>query len=227
MKPTVVFIHTITGLKGAFEELASDCLPDCKTCHIADEMLIQRLLTAGGLTPAVEQRVCDHVVAAAAFGADVIQFTCSSISPCAEVAAKRVDVPVLTIDAPMAQFAVARHARIGVIATNPATLGASRDLVVAEATAAGHSVEVITELCDGAYAALFRGDRDTHDQIVLERLKDLMGRVDAVCLAQASMARLADLIEDPSKPVYSSPRPAMETLGEWLRLEGKSEGRKV
>ena len=217
-EPTVVFIHTIAGLKGTFDDLAKECLPECSTCHISDETLIKRLLAAGGLTPAVERRVCENVVAAAEYGADYIQFTCSSITPCIEEAATVVDVPVLSIDAPMARTAVAGNKSIGVIATNPATLKPSTELVMSVADTMGQDIEVISSLCDGAYAALLSGDQIAHDRMVLEQLKDLLGKVDAVCLAQASMARIADMLEGETKPVYASPRLAMESLGSLMRV---------
>ena len=216
MKPTVAFIHTIAGLKDTFEELVREFLPDCSTCHIADETLIRRLLAAGGLTPEVYRRLSEHVVAAAEYGADYIQFTCSSITPCAEWVAKLVGVPVLSIDEPMVRGVVVAHYRIGVIATNPATLKPSSDLVASIATSVGRDVEVVPELCEGAYEALLSGDRPTHDRIVKERLGNLLTRVDAVCLAQASMARVADTLEH-EKPVYSSPRPAIWHLGGIIR----------
>ena len=217
MTPTVVFIHTISGMKGTFDDLANECLPDCATCHISDETLIKRLLASGGLTPAVHKRVCDHIVAAAEYGADYIQLTCSSITPCIKEAAALVSVPVLSIDEPMASIAVTGSRRVGVIATNPASLKPSTELVKSVADAVGQEVEVVSILCEGAYAALLGGDQATHDRIVLEKLKELLGQVDAVCLAQASMARIADLLDDKSKPVYASPKLAMESLGRLMR----------
>ena len=146
MKPSVVFVHTINGLKDTFDSLAAELLPECSICHIADDTLIRRLLAAGGLTPAVYRRVCEHVVAAAEYGADYIQLTCSSITPCMEAASKLVSVPVLSIDEPMVRAAIDRHNRLGVIATNPATLKPSTDLVRSMAAAAGRKVEVTPEL---------------------------------------------------------------------------------
>ena len=122
----VVFLHTVVGLEGRFGALAAEFAPQALLSHISDETLIQAILTAGGVTPAVVRRVCDHVVAAEGHGAAVVQFTCSTISPCAATAAGLVSIPVLTIDAPMVRRAVADFGRIGVIATNPATLIAAR-----------------------------------------------------------------------------------------------------
>jgi len=219
MKPTVAFIHTIHGIKDDFDRLGRECLPDCGIFHVADDSLIQRLLAAGGLTSGVWRRVCEHVTGAAEAGADYIQFTCSSISPCADAAATLVDVPVLTIDEPMVRMAVSRHQRIGVIATNPATLKPSVELVAAIARELGREVQVQSSLCEGAYDALFAGDREAHDRIVLDSLAALLDGVDAVCLAQASMARIGEMLPEAQRrtPVYSSPRPAMVRLGELMR----------
>lgn len=219
MKPTAAFIHTIHGVKDTFDALSRECLPDCRVFHIADDSLIQRLLEAGGLTTAIRRRVCNYVTGAAEAGADYIQFTCSSITPCVDAAQTLVDVPVLSIDEPMAREAVGRHARIGVIATNPATLKPSTELVEALARKSGRDAAVVSVLCEGAYAALFAGERETHDRIVMEHLTSLVPQVDAVCLAQASMARLAEQLPPGLKdtPVYASPRLAMEHLGQLIR----------
>jgi len=215
----VFFIHTVSGVVDLFKSLARELLPQAKVAHVADDGLIQQILAAGGLTPAIYRRVCDHVVAAEEAEADVIQLTCSSISPCVEVARHLVSVPLLKIDEPMADQAVDSFPRVGVIATNPATLGPSADLVRERARALGRAIQVDSVLCDGAYPAFLAGDMRTHDEIVLGHLRDLMKRVDGVLLAQASMARLAEGLDgsDRRVPVLSSPRPAMERLARLLR----------
>lgn len=219
MPPIVVFIHTINGLKDQFESLAGEYLPECRRYHIADETLIYRLLDAGGLTPPVFRRVCDHVTAAAEAGAAYIQLTCSSISPCVEAAGQMVSVPVLAIDDAMIRQAVSQYRRIGVIATNPATLVPSTERVRTTARELAREVEVLSVLCEGAYQAFLTGDRETHDRIVMAHLLRLLEQVDAVCLAQASMARIADQVPSASghPPIYSNPRPAMQRLGELMR----------
>ncbi|NQU97322.1 MAG: Asp/Glu/hydantoin racemase, partial [Chloroflexi bacterium] len=80
------------------------------------------------------------------------------------------------------------------------------------------AVEVETVLCEGAFAALGRGDTAIHDRIVLENLRGLMDRSDVVVLAQASMARVADRIpaEERKVPVLSSPRMGVQRLKDVL-----------
>jgi len=127
-----------------------------------------------------------------------------------------VEAPILKIDEPMARAAVRGHRSVGVIATNPGTLKPSTQLVEAIAREMGKPVEVESVLCEGAYAAWLSGHREEHDRIVLEHLLDLIDRVEVVCLAQASMSRIVDSLEDEQKrvPILSSPRAAVGRLAE-------------
>lgn len=224
MSPTVVFLHTICGLKGAFDDLLAEARREggqdapVRTVHVADETLIRSILAAGGLTPYVRHRLRDHVLAAERFGASVVQMTCSSITPCVEELADETSVPLLSIDEPMAADAAARFNRVGVIATNPGTLTPSAELLRRQAERRGRNVSVEAVLCEGAYEALLAGDPAKHDEIVKASLLGLMDRSDAVVLAQASMTRIVETLSPQERrtPILSSPRPAMRRLAEVL-----------
>ena len=129
MAPKIFFIHTVNGLVETFTKLCQELMPDAERCHISDESLIQSVLAAGGLTPSIYRRICDHVVAAEECGADAIQVTCSSVSPCVDVARRLVSAPVLKIDQAMVDRAIAGFEKIGVIATASTTLKPTADLV--------------------------------------------------------------------------------------------------
>lgn len=221
MPTRLFFIHTVSGLTGMFNDLCAKHMQDVKTTHISDESLIQRALAAGGLTAVLYRRVCDHVAAAEEAGAEFIQLTCSSVSPCVDVARPMVAVPVLKIDEPVATLAVTQYRRIGVIATACSTLTPSTDLVRQTARAAARDVEVASVLCEGAYDAWFRGDMETHDRIVTAHLRDLMKRVDAIILAQASMTRVVNAMSasDKTVPILSSPEPAIAHLARLVAVK--------
>ncbi len=214
MVKKLAFIHTVPSLVGLFNDLSKELLPGVEVFHIADEMLLNVVLAQGGLSPFIFQRVADHVVAAEHAGANAVQCTCSSISPCVDASRPLVAVPVLKIDEPMVNNAINTGRQIGIAATAPTTLKPTTELVQARAAAMGKSVQIESVLCEGAYAALFSGDSQKHDRIVAEVLRNLMKRNDVVILAQASMARVAQAMpaEDLRVPVLSSPRPAMEHL---------------
>lgn len=207
------FLHTVPSLVSLFNDLAREMLPsDVEVFHIADEMLLKVVLAQGGLSPFIYRRVAEHVVAAEEAGADVVQLTCSSISPCADTAQSLVSIPVLKIDEPMVDRALSLGERIGVAATAPTTLKPTTELVYARAKLMNKAVQVESVLCEGAYQALFAGDAETHDRIVRQRLAELMQRCDVILLAQASMARVAAAIppQEQTVPILSSPRLAME-----------------
>lgn len=218
MEKKICFIHTVSGLVDMFNDLCQELISGSKLCHISDESLIQGVLAAGGLTPKIYRRICDHAVAAEQSGADVIQLSCSSISPCADVAKYLVSIPLLKIDEPMVERAVRNYQRIGIIATAPTTLKPSTDLVNEMAGTQKGLIEVDSVLCRGAFDAFLKGNMNEHDKIVRTYLLDLMKKVDVVLLAQASMMRVVDSLDETEKtvPVLSSPRPAVERLSKIL-----------
>ena len=70
---------------------------------------------------------------------------------------------------------------------------------------------MIESLCAGAFEKVIAGDTDTHDRMVSEALIQLGTQVDAVVLAQASMARVVEKLSPGalSVPVFSSPELAL------------------
>ncbi len=222
MTERVAFVHTVPSLVELFSALAQEILPpEVEVLHIADEILLKVVLGQGGLSPFIFQRVAEHVVACERAGAVAVQLTCSSISPCADPAARLASIPVLKVDEPMIDRALRVGRRIGVAATAQTTLQPTTELVFQRAAATDQAVEVDAVLCRGAYEALFTGAPDTHDRIVREHLQVLMSRNDVVILAQASMARVLETIpvEDRRVPVLSSPRLAVERLGQVLAAQ--------
>jgi len=227
MPKRLVFLHTVSTLVAPFNRLAAEILPlgsrprEVEVWHVADEMLLKVVLAEGRLTPFAYRRVAEHVVAAERAGASAVQLTCSSISPCADAARLMVGIPVLKVDEPMVEQAVALGTRIGVAATVRTTLGPTTDLVAAKARQASRQATVDSLLCEGAYAALLAGDMETHDAIVRAALFELMARNDVVLLAQASMARVADTIPEAERrvPLLTSPRPALERARDVLARE--------
>jgi len=216
----LAFIHTVPSLVELFTGLSKELLPDdAEIFHIADEILLKTVLAQGGLSPFIYRRVAENVVAAEEAGANLVQLTCSSISPCTDIAQRMVNIPVLKIDEPMVDRAISLGSRIGIAATTPTTLKPTTELVYERARFCGKEVSVDSVLCTGAYAALFSGDLQTHDRIVRQHLADLMAHNDVVILAQASMARVADKIPsaEQAAPILSSPRLAMERAREVIQ----------
>jgi Asp/Glu/hydantoin racemase len=213
MAKRVVFLHTISTVLPLFTQLAKTTFPaDVEFIHIVDEMLLRIVLAQGGLSPFIHRRVAEHAAAVEQGGYDLLQVTCSSISPCVDTAAPVVSIPVLKIDQPMAERAVELGTKIGVLATAPTTLNPTTSLVCSIAERQGKTISIEPVLCSEAYTALFAGDQTTHDRLVRENVLGLALRVDVVLLAQASMARVLETIDpgDLPVPVLTSPELALK-----------------
>ncbi len=215
MKPkTLGLVHTSATLVPVFAQLCQAKLPGVNVFNIADDSLVKGILASGRLTPQIARRVASYLESAELAGADYILVTCSSIGPAVEAAAQLIGVPVLRVDQPMADQAVATGHRIGVIATLRTTLEPTADLIARRAALAGRSVHIVSHLCEGAFEALMSGDAARHDALVATALKELAGQVEVVVLAQASMARvLASLpAAELRAPVLASPGIAVDYL---------------
>src|SRR6185295_13052596 len=166
-------LHTSATLVPIFEQLCKAKLPGVSVFNIVDDSLIKDVIAHGRLRPQTARRVVQHIAAAEDAGAEFIMVTCSSIGRAVETAAEVASVPVLRVDQPMADRAVATARRVGVIATLPTTLEPTADLLRRRAAAAGKNIDMSTRLCDGAYDALMSGDPKTHDMLVGNALREL------------------------------------------------------
>src|SRR5690242_4225498 len=115
-------IHTSATLVPMFEQLCREKLANVPFFNLVDDSLIKDVIAHECLRPATARRLAQHVAAAEDAGADLILVTCSSIGRAVETAAELSGVPVLRVDRPMAEEAVAVGRRVGVIATLRTTL---------------------------------------------------------------------------------------------------------
>jgi len=215
MKPKKLgLVHTSAALVPVFAQLCKEKLPGTNVFNIVDDSLVKGIIASGSLTAQISRRVATYLESAELAGAEYIMVTCSSIGPAVEAAAKLIGVPVLRVDQPMADKAVATGKKIGVIATLRTTLEPTADLISRRAAIAGKQIELTSRLCEGAFEALMSGDAATHDAKVAITLKELSQQVDVIVLAQASMARVVDMLaaEDKRVPILASPALAVDYL---------------
>jgi aspartate/glutamate racemase len=211
MEGVLVLVHTVSPLLAVFDKLAAELLPGIRLMHILDEPMLEQVRQRGHLAPEDSGRLATHVAAAERIGARTVLVTCSTISPCVDDVRHQASIPVLKIDAAMIAEAVTKGCRIGVVATNQTTLEPTRQLLEAQADAAGKGIAVELVLIAGALRALLSGDGATHDRLVKQAILDLAQRIDVVVLAQASMARVLAAIPEAEQkvPILSSPHLAL------------------
>lgn len=203
---TVGFIHTALIMVEVIKREMGHLSLEVNSFHIVDESLLISLLKMGGVRSKIIRRLCDHVIAAEELDADIIVVTCSSISPAVDIAKKLVKPPVLKIDEPMAEVAVTKGKRIGIVATVQTTLDPTTNLLIQKASEAGKEISISTVLCEEAFEAIIKGEVEKHDRLVLDKAVPLAREVDVIVLAQGSLARLAlPLSKQIGIPVLSSP----------------------
>jgi len=214
MPDYLALIHTVPPLIGVFDRLVPQILPGVPVKHILDEPLLEAVRQRGGLADEDAERLCAHVQMAQAVGARAVLVTCSTISPLVDSLRGRVSVRVMKIDEAMISKAVQAGEKIAVLATNPTTLGPTRLLLTEQAARAGRRIEISETLIDGALGALLAGDGQTHDRLVRQAVIERASGVDALVLAQASMARVLEVLPETERPVpvFSSPHLALESL---------------
>ena len=176
--------------------------------NLLDDSLSADLARDGGLTDAMTERFLRLGRYAAGTGSDAILFTCSAFGPCIEAVARaHAPMPVLKPNEAMIEQAVSKGRKIGLLSTFPPTLASMPPEFPS-------SIELVPKLAEGAMAALDRGDRATHDQLVVEASKDLRD-CDLIALAQYSMAPAAERVAKVTgRPVLTTPDSAV------LKLKG-------
>jgi Asp/Glu/hydantoin racemase len=199
--------HSIVPIEASFAKLWSEA----RLMNLLDDSLSADLARDGALNQAMTERFLKLGRYAAGTGSDAILFTCSAFGPCIEAVARaHAPMPVLKPNEAMIEEAVTKGRKIGLLSSFPPTLASMPREFPA-------GIEIVPKLAEGAMAALDRGDRVTHDRLVVEASKDLRN-CDLIALAQYSMAPAAELVAEASGlPVVTTPDSAVLKLKKMLR----------
>ncbi len=210
MTKTLTFLHTSPAHIPTFDRLLAEIGANVPARHIVDESLLSEARAAGAITPDLERRIAAALEGAVEANAGVVLCTCSTIGGCAEDLGRTISAPVLRVDRAMAERAVALGPRILLVAAVASTLAPTRALLLDAAAHAGKTVQLSELLCDTAWRHFELGDQAGYLAAIAERIRDAAVDVDAIVLAQASMAGAAELCADLPIPILSSPRLGLE-----------------
>ncbi|MCK1722103.1 aspartate/glutamate racemase family protein [Bradyrhizobium sp. 141] len=211
--PRIALIHALKHSIAPIEAAFAKAWPEARLMNLLDDSLSADLARNGALNDAMTERFLALGDYAAATGANGILFTCSAFGPCIEAVARaHAPMPVLKPNEAMIERAVKMGRRIGLLSTFPPTLASMPPEFPA-------SVQVVPKLAEGALAALDRGDRATHDRLIVEASKDLRD-CDVIALAQFSIAATAPSVADMTgRPVVTTPDSAVDKLMAMLGLK--------
>jgi len=215
----LALIHTSPAAITPLARYYAEHEPEWRLTNLLDDGILH--LFRDSREGDIEAALADLVERAAGYGARAAIVTCSAATPAllARLQA-RSPMPLIKIDAPMARAAVSHARRIGVLISFAPTLQPTVSLLEETAASLGRRVEIVPQVCDGAYAALLAGDTATHDRILRSGAAHLAAQpVEAIVLAQVSMAHLrGELAGSLGLPVFSSLETSHAAVREALGL---------
>lgn len=141
---------------------------------------------------------------------DGILITCSTMSRSFEAVAEAVTVPVVQIDQPMMEAALARGGKILVIATHGPTVESTQSLLLETAQRLGVAPSCTGVTVPDAWERLAVGDVHAHNELLAEAIQESAAREELGCvvLAQLSMSLFALSYPEPETafglPVFTS-----------------------
>jgi Asp/Glu/hydantoin racemase len=222
-KPALGIHHTAPFLVDVFKALLDERLPTIESFHMVDESLVQEAQREGGLTPEILRRVEIETGLARDAGADLVLYTCATISPAADILRPKLSIPLIKIDEPAAVRAVALGERIQLICTSKTAIESVKSVIEEKAREAGKRVTVVTHVEHEAYAMRRNGDKAGHDRSVVDGAMKLPRNYDVLVLGQASMAHLAPELEKAlGVPVLGNTTLCIDAIAEWLKAGSRS-----
>lgn len=211
----VVMIHalaeSIPPVKLAFTEE----FPEAEVINLMDEGLLVDF--PGSITPGLRRRMSGLICYCQDSGADAIGLACSVYAPVVDSARDLVDVPLVSSYGPVMAEAVASGPRIGVIATNEATMSDSEYYLNLAAKEAGREVEVSKRLATDLIHVLRESGHQAFEKRLEQETLGLSTETDVVLLSQFSFATALDHLRRVSPvPVLSAPHSSARTLKKLL-----------
>lgn len=214
----IVFLHTSPVHIATFDGLRDRFAPDLEIRHVVREDLLERAVTQGGVTPAVEATTLAALSELATGDAQIIVCSCSTLGPVAESFDADAPIPVMRIDRPMADNAVMLGNHVAVCGAISTALASTMALLQSSARDMDRSnVTLIDHLFASAWKYFQQGDMDAYHREVARGLRGAALTADIIILAQASMHGAIAHCPEITIPIWSSPetgfRAALALIG--------------
>jgi Asp/Glu/hydantoin racemase len=219
--PRIAFIHALPHSVAPINSAMNRLWPLVTRMNLQDDSLSQDLAQAEaampgtGLDAFMHERFARLTQYAVDCGADAILFTCSAFGSCIEAAAKEQSIPVLKPNEAMIEQAQALVGTGGAMQGQLLGLLSSfAPTLVSMPPEFPKDIRFITQLAQGAMAALNTGDVALHDELIVASAKTLVVQgAKVIALAQYSMAHCKPLVEAAcGVPVLTTTDSAIEKL---------------
>ena len=205
MSSRLHLFHTGNQHIPVFDTLFAELAPDIEVDHTVRADLLDRAMTAGSLTDEIAAETETALRDVASDGIATL-CTCSTIGPAVDRIGGTSGIAVMRIDEPMAARAVELSRKITIAAAAQSTLGPTRELVERMAGQAGREVKIDMVHIAEAWPHFQAGNSEAYVSTIAETLRGLDPVPEVIILAQASMAKAAQLLTDLDCEVLSSPR---------------------
>lgn len=204
----VMLLHTVKSVFETFgPELSAVLGTDVIIDNMLDTFLADDPARHGGVFSTENKlRLVHDLESAQLADPDVIVVTCSSLSPYIPALRPFFKVPIIAVDDAMCNAALDKGNKIAVLATAASALEPALWKLNKFATERGVKADLQSFCNPDAIAALKKGDRSTHDRLLLEMAEKVDTNCNAIVLAQASMAQMKDEVEKLTKiSTFASP----------------------
>ena len=212
-------IHTsfvsVEDLKRLFKEI----IPDAELTNIVDDSLLREVSANGGINENIIRKMCIYADNLRREKVDLIFNQCSSVGEAFEIATLDYEIPVLRVDRAAAEKAAeTAKTEIAVVATVKSTVAPSTRIVERAVEKLGKNIRVKPILVDGALEILMKeGDREKHNQLVKEAIREAEKTADVIVLAQGSMLVLEPELVGYNKLILTTPKLGVEMAKEMLK----------
>ncbi|MBI3210167.1 MAG: hypothetical protein HYZ37_14875 [Candidatus Solibacter usitatus] len=217
MKRNVAFIHTSPAAIPPLADYFRANAPELEITNLLDDGILR--FFSRGMEREAESRLSDMLCAARdAYHSELAMVTCSAVSRNLVLRlSDSMGIPIVKIDDALAVKAVAAGKRLGILVTFPPTQAVTSKLILDTAAESGCNVDLTFRVIPEAYEAILGGRPELHDQLLLAAIEEFgRQKLDAIVLAQVSMARLLTKLPPLPMPVLSSLTASLTTIREGL-----------
>jgi hypothetical protein len=210
-------LHTVaTNVPGL--DAAAAAIEGVELRHVVRPDLLAGALAAGQMTDATRAEA-EAELRALASQCDAVLLTCSSIGRAVEGVQDEA-VPVIRVDAALAERAVSGGGRVTVLYAAPSTAAPTGQLFAAAAGKTGADVDM--RIVPQAWDRFSAGDQSGYFALIAEAADAAyLDGADVVALAQVSMAGAVELVRGGPIPL-ASPAIGLQAVIERLAASGKS-----
>ena len=211
----VVMIHALAESIPPVRLAFMEEFPEAEVVNLLDEGLLVDF--PGSITPSLRRRMSSLICYCQDHNADAIGLACSVYAPVVDSARDLVEVPLVSSYGPVMAEAVAGGPRVGVIATNEATMSDSEYYLEKAAREAGKNIQIKKQLATDLIQVLRENGHEAFEKRLEQETLALSTEVDVVLLSQFSFATALDHLRGVSPvPVLSAPHSSARTLKKML-----------